>query len=594
MSENATKNPTPPVSPPEGGEQAPKRNRFEKKGEKKRLPKAVRIGIPVALVSAILIGVVSFIRGNVSGESGEILEATAFTGSLSTYVTGWGSISPVSKAEYGKDIKGEVTDVAVEAGDIVKVGDLLFSIDPTEMKAELLEEKTNLANLEKQLRDLDKNYAKALETLEDAGEAYEGSTLRAPFNGTVIEAAENLPKVGDPLSTGAVLGRIVDDSAMKLQLFFNRTYFNDIAVGQTAYISVPDSMSQVTGTVTAKYDMNKPIDNTPCFGVEVKITNQGGLAEGSEATGYIAAPSGNIMPSQGGKLEYWQDEDIVFKGVTADVTAVNFRQYSSFSKGDAMLSVDPSAAADALDDARYMVETYARQKSDDFIQNDIKKSQEKIAELEQICSTSSFYSTIDGQVSAVMIKPGDKLTASETAVLTVSDTSSLVINADIDEADISNIKVGMSVEISYDKTDGSGMAMGTITYVSFEAKTSTGDGGSAYAYFPATISLENDGSLLPGMGVNYSILAVSKDSCLIVPSQCIVNTEEGPVVYVKNGQDFGYEAVDLGEGVVPEGYYAVRVEVGIGDAENTEIVSGIEEGTVVYQGQMTQDSGYWY
>ena len=193
-----------------------------------------------------------------------------------------------------------------------------------------------------------------------------------------------------------------------------------------------------------------------------------------------------------------------------------------------------------------------------------------------------------------MIKPGDKLTQSGTAVLTVSDTSSLVINANIDETDISNVKVGMSVDITYDTSEGSASAFGTITYLGFEAQAASGDSGAAYAYFPATITLESDGSLLPGMNVNYSILAVTKDSCLMVPSQCIVNTEEGPVVYVKEGQDFDYEKVELGESTVPQGYYPVRVEVGLADATNTEIVSGIEEGTVLYQGTMSSDSGYWY
>ena len=80
--------------------------------------------------------------------------------------------------------------------------------------------------------------------------------------------------------------------------------------------------------------------------------------------------------------------------------------------------------------------------------------------------------------------------------MTVSDTSSLVINANIDETDISNVKVGMSVDITYDTSEGSASAFGTITYLGFEAQAASGDSGAAYAYFPATITLESDGSLL--------------------------------------------------------------------------------------------------
>lgn len=596
MSENTNTAQVPVVPAPDNsGAPAPepKRNKFEKK-HKRGMPKIIKVGIPLLLIGAILAGAVAFIRSNTDTGTGEIIEATAYVGTLSTYVTGSGSISPVSKAEYGADVKGEVLDVAVQAGDIVKKGDLLFTIDPSELKADLLKAREDLASLEKQLRDLDKNYENAVIALNDAQAAYNNTTLRAPFGGVLLSVSESLPRVGDPLSPGTVLATLADTSSMKLTLWFNRAYLGQIQTGQAASISVPENMSQLSGTVTAILDMQKPIDGASCFGVEIRIPNPGGLEEGQQATGSVHTAGGDVLPSDGGTLEYNRKEDLVFEGAAAKVTSVDLRQYASVSAGQVLCAVDSKPALDAVDEARYSVETYARQMSDDYIQNDIQKAQEKIAELQEICDNSAFYSTIDGQVSAVMIQPGDKLTASGTAVLTVSDTSSLVINANIDETDISNVKTGMSVDITYDTTDGTQTAFGTITYVSFEAKTQSSDMGSAYAYFPATITLENDGSLLPGMSVNYSILAVTKDSCLMLPSQCIINTEEGPVVYVKDdGQDFGYERVELGD-IVPEGYYAVRVEIGLADENNTEIVSGLEEGTTVYQGTMTSDSGYWY
>lgn len=595
MSENVGTTQTPTPEKKQGNEQEPKRNRFDKKPGGKRLPKFVRVGIPLVLIAAIMIGVFSFVKSNTDKDGGEIVEATASIGTLSTYVTGWGSIAPKSKAEYGADLKGEVLEVAVESGDLVKTGDLLFTIDPSELKVDLLKAKEELSQLEKQLMDLGKNYENASRALSKAREALNNSDVRAPFAGIIISTPDILPKAGDSLATGTVLATIADNSNMRLTLYFNRAYIKDVSVGQTVAVSVPDSMSQINGTVSAVNDVSKPINGATCFSVEVKIPNSGGgLSENMDATGIISTPSGSVMPSEPGKLEYWQKEDIAFEGVTADIRSINIDNFAVLSQGQVICSVDSKPASDALNDAEYELQNYARQMSDDYIQNDIEKSKEKIAELEQICSTSAVYSTIDGQVSAVMIKPGDKLTQSGTAVLTVSDTSSLVINASIDETDISNVKVGMSVDITYDTSEGSASAFGTITYLGFEAQAASGDSGAAYAYFPATITLESDGSLLPGMNVNYSILAVTKDSCLMVPSQCIVNTEEGPVVYVKEGQDFDYEKVELGESTVPQGYYPVRVEVGLADATNTEIVSGIEEGTVLYQGTMSSDSGYWY
>ncbi len=592
MSETTTNNPAPVAPPPASGEQAPKRNRYEKKSGGLSPLRFIKTAIPLLLVGGLLFGAYKFISGNTKQASGEIIEATAYTGSLATYVTGWGSVSPVSKEDYGKNIKGEVVEVAVESGQLVSAGDLLFTIDPADMKAELLSARTELAGLERQLRDLDRNYANAIKRLADARESLAKCTVRAPFTGMLLNVSEALPRIGDTLGTGARLATLVDNSAMRLELWFNRAYISDIAVGQDVVVSVPDSMVQVIGQVSKINDQTRPVDGTACFGVEVKVPNNGGLAEDLPATGYIESAAGELRPSLDGKLTYWRSVDVLFEGVSAEIKSLALQEYGRVTEGQVLCTVDTRPASDAVSDAQYTVDDYVRQMSDDYIQNDIRKVEQKIENLQEIVDNSGFYATIDGQVTNVSIKPGDKLMGGDAAAVTISDTSSLIINVNIDEADISSVKLGTAVDLTYDTNDGSQMASGTVTYVSFEAKINT-DGGSAY--FPATITLESDGTLLPGMSVNYSILAVSRDMCMILPSQCIVNTEEGPVVFVKNDQDFGYEHVELGEGVVPDGYYAVRVEIGIADTENTEIVSGLEEGTVCYQATMqTDNSGYWY
>ena len=110
------------------------------------------------------------------------------------------------------------------------------------------------------------------------------------------------------------------------------------------------------------------------------------------------------------------------------------------------------------------------------------------------------------------------------------------------------------------------------------------------ATFPATVALANDGTLLPGVSVNYTITATVKENCLTVPSSAITYTEDGStVVYVKDGQDFTYDKVEgLPEDQIPKGYYPVAVTVGLSDATNTEI-EGLQEGTVVYAGKATNE-----
>ena len=131
---------------------------------------------------------------------------------------------------------------------------------------------------------------------------------------------------------------------------------------------------------------------------------------------------------------------------------------------------------------------------------------------------------------------------------------------------------------------------------------------------------------------NYTITSVIKEDCLVVPSKAVIFTEAGTVVYVKKGMGFddypvaslsggseeGTEPVEGGEDIsvspdmgvsvspdmgaeaeaaesqVPEGYYPVAVEIGLSDANNTEIVSGLEEGTTIYLTTYTNTDGSYY
>ena len=62
-----------------------------------------------------------------------------------------------------------------------------------------------------------------------------------------------------------------------------------------------------------------------------------------------------------------------------------------------------------------------------------------------------------------------------------------------------------------------------------------------------------------------------------------MNTADGVAVFVQPAEGQTFEnALPLPEGSdVPEGFVLVPIETGLADAENTEVLSGIEEGTTV-------------
>ena len=123
--------------PPEETD-APVRNRYADlmNGPKRRVPRPVKIGLTVLVLAGLFAG--GFYLVHKTGEepeqqSGENT-AVATRGYLETYIEGDGQIAARTQVELGKDLKGKVTEVLVQAGQAVKAGDKLFTVDPAEIR----------------------------------------------------------------------------------------------------------------------------------------------------------------------------------------------------------------------------------------------------------------------------------------------------------------------------------------------------------------------------------------------------------------------------------------------------------------------------
>ena len=197
--------------------------------------------------------------------------------------------------------------------------------------------------------------------------------------------------------------------------------------------------------------------------------------------------------------------------------------------------------------------------------------------------------SIAGKVIGLTMKPGDEI-AANTTVVTISDTSSLIVNATVDERNVSAIEPGMMVDLDQWGTT----AMGTVESVSLSSTINNG-----VATYPMVISVDNsEETLQVNSYINYSLTASENDNCLILPLQAVrtVSTEEGEtltVVYVAGDKpETAVEGV-MSDETIPEGYWPVPVEIGISDNYNVEIKSGVEEGTEVFtQVQSADPWGY--
>lgn len=516
------------------------------KKEKKPMGKKTKISlIVIGIILIVGLGYAVF-KGLTAPPKTYGSETMAYIGNIETSVSGSGIVSPKDKSELGKKSRGVVKEIFVAPGDEVKAGDILLTVDSEELNKDLSSAIENL--------DL------AGSQLTQAQKAVDNLNIKAPFNGKVIKA-ENL-SINQTVAPGTAIATFVDDSKMKLDLFFSRAYINDIKAGASASVSIPDSLSTVAGKVETVQNIEKiSADGSVLFKVTITLNNPGTLTKDMIATATIKTASGDAVPAESGKLSYFKEEQITAKS-TGDVKTLNLYEFKKYKQGDVMVSLTGDAANTALKAARRSTEN----------------AQKVVDELNKSLAESTIYAVADGIVTSIVPKVGDTVTGSGTAIITVANLDIMKVDINVDEIDISKVQLGRPAIVTVEQVEGTLELSGTITNVSFEAKTDTASGTS---FFPATIEIINDGrKLKSNMNVNYKVLSDLKENILIVPTGAITYSEKGPAVFLKgNSRD----AITPPAGVeVPKGFVLVPVKIGSANEQQTEIISGIKEGDIVH------------
>lgn len=563
-------------APPEETD-APVRNRYADlmNGPKRRVPRPVKIGLTVLVLAGLFAG--GFYLVHKTGEepeqqSGENT-AVATRGYLETYIEGDGQIAARTQVELGKDLKGKVTEVLVQAGQAVKAGDKMFTVDPAETRKELDEARKDMEEAQRSLDEASSGVTAAEKSVAEL-------TTTAPFTGRMVppEGDEKTKtwRVGDELPGGTVLGTLVDDTVMKLPLYFSYAYIDDIQKGASATVSIPANMSTVSGQVESVERIEKVSDDgTRLFRVTIAVNNPGALKKGMAATAEVATAAGKVMPAEAGLLEYSREETITAKQ-TGDITRISGLDYYKFAAGAVIVQ-------QANEDLTRAVDTAARTLQSQ--QHALAEKQKRIAELETIISGAAVTSPIDGVVLKMDTTVDAELTGG-TAPCVVADMSTLVVKAQIAMNDINAVMPGQMATLTMYNGAENMTLSGTVESVSMQAEENSGNGSMpTYTAVIVLDPLPEGVSVSMGYYVNYKITTAQSEDCITIPARALVNTDEGTAVFAKpaEGQAFD-ETIPIPEGTddIPEGFELVPVAVGISDSSNVEILSGIDEGTEVF------------
>ena len=517
--------------------------------KRKKFPKKAVIAVLCLLVAGAGIAALVKFLDNKKPEE-EILREMVSRGAITSTVEGSGAVVAKNSDSVTILSSGQVMEVFVSEGDFVTAGTPLFLVKSAEAEERVNQEMKTVSNYQKQLSAL---YASAQDL-----------NVRAEYSGKLQDV--EMIHVGDTVSKGMRIATLVDDSRMRLSLYFSYAYENEVYPGQVASISVPAMASQLTGQVEEihKVEYISP-EGGRMFEVVIVFNNPGTLTEGMTASATLMGSKEQLYPYDSGEMQYYRTSDLVAK-VSGTVAKVNLFNYAKVSAGDVLLSL-------RADDNDTEVAG---------LENGLQSALKSLEEAQKTLDSLNAVAPIDGTVLALGIAPGDEVKPGTVAV-SIADTRTMVINASIDEMNIAYVKPGMPVDIDQWGTP----AVGEVESVSLSGQYENG-----VSRFPVTIVVDNsDGTLMSGSYVQYSFVASQNDDCLLVPIQCVkyVETEAGTqkALFVES-EERPENALDLMTEMpdIPEGFWPVAVETGISDSYNVEIISGVEEGTSVFMSKV--------
>lgn len=547
-----------PASPP--GRPKPKFN-------KRKVRQAAIAGAVVVALAAGGFLLYRFLTKQDSASS-EIQTQPVQYGTIQSKVTGSGNAKAKESAAITLTAGGTVQEVFVSPGDTVTAGQPLYTIFSQEAQDQVTQAQTQVDNLNKEMSAL----------LEDANNL----TVRAPFAGKLINVKEFQPD--QEVAKETAVATLVNDKKLKLSLYFSYAYENQIHTGQSVQVSIPTVMGTYTGTVEKinKVRFISP-EGAVHFEAVIAFQNPGTLTAGMDASATLTASDGSaIYPYENGKTEYYETREIVTKAAGPVVSQGNLMDYADVSAGEALLTLGSSTINENI---------MSKQK-------EIDEAQKKLADAQKGLADFNAVSPIDGSVTSCTLTPGAEVKSGDT-VVTISNTTNMVVDITVDDRNIAFVQPGLTVELS----DWNGNTfIGTVTAINMGAAESQ----NGMTNYPVTLTVDNqDGSLLAGMYLDYSFVASQSDDCMMVPMQSVKNIpgEDGStdsVVFIRadkrpeNAVDLEIPEPEPGQPPMypsPEdGFYPVKVETGLNDDYNVEIKSGLNGDEEVFVNYLVESA----
>lgn len=467
------------------------------------------------------------------------------------------SISVVGEldAETSQDLSFQSIDgtanlmtLTVAAGNVVKKGQVLATIDKTLYQQALDQAKSDLQAAEKALAEL-KTPATALQVSQ-------ADLAIAQANYAIQAAQSALEDLEHP--DLAALQQAVDDAKIALA-----KAQSDLVSKQSDETADQDLYDLQVAEATPVAEYNRLASETysdEFYQDRLRVAfNKMMDAQDARVTFEIQAQA-DLLAAQTAVRKAQQSIVDAQKALADAQTGSN-----AFEIKKAQLAVDKAKVdlAQAQSD-RAALDAGADPADLAAAQADVDKKRLAVTDAETALANTELKAPFDGTVLETNVRVGDELT-NNTVILTVADLTNLQILASVDETTIRRVKKGQTAQVSFDAFPGQ-IFKSTVLSVPLQ-----GELQNDVMVYQVPLSLEGLADLPArvGMTANVNIETEQASNALIVPTIALQRVRGQYQVMLANPNDSTAAPV------------ATPVEVGLSDGTFTQIVQGLKEGDQV-------------
>ena len=388
------------------------------KKRKKRKIIITVVSIVVALAIIAVVGV-SFLQRQVreqfASNQGEVLSYEVTTGSISTVVSGSGSLTDVDLEEITVPDGVEITEVIVKRNQSITEGDILATVDMASVVSAM-------ADLQAQIEELD-------EQISDAEDDSASTRITAGVSGRIKAIfGEKDADVADVMYEHGALALLSLDGCMAVDIETDL-----LAVGDGVTVQLPDE-EEITGTVESVVGGAATIlvtDNGPEYEETVTVFDEEGAELGS----------GNLYIHSALRVT----------GYSGTISSVNVSENTKVSSSTTIFHLKDTAYS-----ANY--NSLLRQRAE---------LEETLLELMTIQRDGAVLAAADGSIYSV-----DYSDEAATAVVTLSTDEKMSVTISVDESDILSLELGQTVTVSVSSVSEEESFAGTLTEINRTSSSS--------------------------------------------------------------------------------------------------------------------------